>query len=93
MAHPTRGNVPMQIQLIPEWREMYKMWSVWIAAFVAVMPQLIELAVSMGIVKWELVPAQYDYAVKVVCFIWTAARLIKQQSIKGPQPETISAEA
>ncbi len=82
----------MKIELIPEWRNFIKMYSVWIGAFIAVLPDLLNLAIQMEVITLAQIPPYFSWTVKTLVFAQIAARLIKQEALRreaAAQTETV----
>lgn len=69
------------MQLIDEAKQFYKLYSVWFFAFIAVIPDLFNLAIAHGILTGEDAPAQLSYTIKLIAFLGAAARLVKQTAL------------
>jgi hypothetical protein len=72
----------MKIELIDQWRSAWRLYTFWMSVIVAVMPDLLNLAISHGIITVDEVPGWFSYTLKCMTFAWMAARLIKQESLK-----------
>lgn len=71
----------MKIQLIENWQQFYRLYSIWFFAFIAILPDVFNLAVSYGLLESENAPESLSYSLKVVAFLGALARLIKQQKL------------
>lgn len=75
-----------KVQLISNWKQFYKFYSFWVSVVIAVLPDLVNLAIEHGVITSDQIPGWFSYSMKVMTFIWLAARLIKQKSLEMPQP-------
>ena len=76
----------MQLKLIENWTQFWKMRSIQIMALLAVMPEILQLAVEMGVLDAEDadVPAFFNKALKIGLFIGAVSRLLQQKGITKP---------
>lgn len=80
-----------KVELIDGWKNAYRFYSFWASVIIAVMPDLLNLAISHEIIKAEEIPQWFSYTLKVSTFGWMAARLIKQEGLRqqaGQLPPT-----
>lgn len=70
----------MKLKLVEEWRQFYKMSSVWILAFMAAVPAIYNEMASMGLL--DKVPEDFATMIRCLAAIGVICRLTKQESIK-----------
>lgn len=81
----------MKIELVGNWKQLTRTWSLYGIALLGVLPDLWNLAVSMELFTGTDVPQQFSYMVKVVMFVVGAIRIIKQTGLEKyatPKEET-----
>lgn len=78
----------MQFQLIENWATFYKMRSVQIMAIIAILPEILQLAVEMEIISADdaSVPAFFNKLLKIGLFIGAVSRLLKQKGVTLEAP-------
>lgn len=70
------------MQLISNWQQFYKMWSIWAMAAIAVLPEIYNAAVELGLLDDTIAPKSLSYTLKLLAFIGIVARLIKQAALQ-----------
>lgn len=75
-------------QLVDNWKQFYKMRSVQLMAIVAILPELLQLAVDMDILSADdvTVPAFFNKLLKCGLFLAAVGRLLKQKGITLEAP-------
>lgn len=69
------------MKLIENWREAWKMASVWVYALFLAMPDLYNGLASLGVL--DQLPAGAVWSIRVLALVGMAARLVKQKSVGG----------
>jgi hypothetical protein len=77
----------LQLQLIPEWKQFYKMYSVWFFVLIGCAPELFDLAIQYKIIEEAATPALLGKAVSTLAFLGAASRLLKQKALEAQQAE------
>lgn len=73
--------------LIPEWRKLHQMFSVWFFVFIAIAPDAYNAISSMG---WlDQVPDQFKWTIRILATVGIFSRLMKQgiAAQLNPQPD------
>lgn len=79
----------MKIQLIDNWQQAWKFYSIQAMAVLMCLPTLYDLAVQYGLIDSKDPPAAFSNLIRIVAFIGAALRLIKQQTTVEPQSPTV----
>ena len=69
----------LQITLIDEWRHCWKLYSVWIFAFLMAAPELYNAAISAGLISQEQVPGVFSKLMSLVSFVGLVSRVVSQK--------------
>lgn len=69
----------MKLELIKNWKQAWRFYSVWAMAILLCMPTLFNLAVEYGLLESAELPPLFANAVRLVAFGTVAVRVIKQQ--------------
>jgi hypothetical protein len=73
-------KMQFELTLINEWRQAWKLYSVWIFALVLAGPDIFNAAVSAGLISADHVPALFGRLVNIVGFVGIVSRIVKQKS-------------
>ncbi len=73
----------MKFELIPNWKQAWKLFSVQGFAIVAILPDIYNLAIAYGVLEGMAVPAEFDRLVKTIAFLGAVSRLIKQKAAEA----------
>lgn len=68
----------IKIELIGDWKQAWKFYSVWIYVLLGMLPDIFDLAVKMEVFSGEGAPEALNYIIKLVAFIGVVVRLVKQ---------------
>ena len=76
----------MQLKLIDNWTQFWKMRSIQIMALIALLPELLQLAVEMDVISADdaSVPALVNKILKISLFVAAVSRLLQQKGITKP---------
>jgi hypothetical protein len=69
----------MNIQLIEGWPKFYKLYSVWVIAALAALPDIYNVCLTAGFFEGTSVPELYARATNIIGVGGVILRLIKQQ--------------
>ena len=72
----------MEVKLITGWQKWYMLYSIWFMALLAMLPDIYNMAITMGVLNETTVPPLLSYSMKVVALCGMAARLIKQKKLE-----------
>jgi hypothetical protein len=70
------------MKLIPEWRNAWRMLSVWAFALIGAAPDIHSAIVAMGWLNDPGVPASFVWLVRGLAVLGIAVRLMKQKAAK-----------
>lgn len=73
------------IQPVDNWKNFYKMLSMWFFLAVAAAPELYSLAIVMDILQGDSTPEALNRIIKLIAFAGAASRLIQQKAVH-PKP-------
>lgn len=68
----------IKIELIGDWKQAWKYYSVWIYVFIGALPDIFDLAVKMDLLGGEGTPDALNYCIKLFSFAGVVMRLVKQ---------------
>lgn len=83
----------LQLELIPEWKKFYKMYSFWFFVILGCAPELWDLAIQYNVIKEAAAPALLARAVSTIAFLGAASRMIKQKSLEMKAEQEAEAAA
>lgn len=69
----------IKVELIDDWKSAWRFISIWVMAFMAILPELYQLAISMGVLSEETAPGALVRIMQALSFIGIAMRMIKQK--------------
>jgi len=75
----------MKIELVPNWRKLWKSWSLRFAALGATLPEVLQLiADNTGSLTWF--DEGYKSGIRLVCLVLVIVlRPVKQEAVSGPK--------
>lgn len=88
--HYSWGYCMAKVQLIDNWKSAWRFASIWMMAAMAIMPELYNLAISMGVLSEDTSPGALVRLMQIMSFLGIAIRMIKQKmpEIESEQKES-----
>lgn len=82
---------PVRPRLVPNWRRLWRAWSVQLAALGVVLPELLQLiADNSGTLAW--LDESTKNAIRLACLVGVVLlRPVKQGALAEPAPESLKA--
>jgi DMSO reductase anchor subunit len=74
----------IHIELVPEWKQFWKMASFWVYVVIGAMPDIYAGLTAAGLLDEGALPTFVVYSIRVLAAIGIIARLIKQKSLEAP---------
>jgi len=76
----------MKIELVPNWRKLWKSWSLRFAALGAALPEILQLlADNTDTIPWF--DEGYKSGIRLVCLVLVIVlRPVKQEAVSGKEP-------
>ncbi len=73
-------------RLVEDAAKWYKMYSIWVFAFIAVLPDIWNLVVESGLLQDTEVGQKLNATIKLVSLLGAVMRLVKQAKLTLPPP-------
>lgn len=71
----------MKIELVGNWKEMYKMYSIWAMAVLGSIGDIYNILLQAGLLEGTALPETYVRIMNAVAVAGVIARLIKQRAL------------
>ncbi len=68
----------MKIELVDDWKQAYKYFSVWFFTILTALPQIYQILVSYGLISSEAAPTALVNTISVIAALGALARVLKQ---------------
>ena len=77
-----------KIELIDGWKKAYRLYTFWMSVIIAVMPDILNLAIRYELITADEIPTWFSQTLKLATVAWMAARLVKQKSLEKQAEQT-----
>jgi hypothetical protein len=77
----------IKIELVGNWKEAWKFYSVWVYVLLGMLPDIFDLAVKMEVFSGEGAPEALNWTIKFVAFIGVVVRIVKQGVVAAKAAE------
>ena len=74
----------INIELVPEWKQFWKMASFWVYVVIGAMPDIYSGLTAAGLLDEGALPPFVVYVIRGLAAVGIIARLIKQKSLEAP---------
>ncbi len=68
----------MKIELVDDWKQAYKYFSVWFFTILGALPQIYQVLASYGVISSETAPTALINTISVIAALGAIARVLKQ---------------
>lgn len=73
----------VRIELVPDWKQFWKMASIWVYIIIGAMPDIYAGLTAAGLLDEGSLPSSVIYAIRTLAAVGIIARLIKQKSLEA----------